>query len=119
MKEQVCFPDLPNTDQSAFSITLQFAISADQCHLRRPQALGLPDGPRTGRRSPSPPPALMLDLYNSVTDGRGRWRGPAPYGASVVRSLPETGQSAESRGGDLRFHDKISKRNVEWPFNVE
>ena len=56
------------------------------------QALGLPEEVRfSHRRAPAPPP-FMLDLYNSVADGRGRWRAPTPFDANVVRSHRETGE---------------------------
>ncbi|XP_043229362.1 bone morphogenetic protein 2-like [Amphibalanus amphitrite] len=56
---------------------------------RLAQALGFPEEVEFSHRRPPPPPALMVDLYNSVADGRGRWRGPTPYDANVVRSLRE------------------------------
>ena len=56
------------------------------------QALGFPEEVRFSHRRAASPPPFMLDLYDSVADGRGRWRAPTPYDANVVRSLRETGE---------------------------
>ena len=45
----------------------------------------------------------MLDLYNTVADGRGRWRAPTPYDANVVRSYRETGDFQMTTNADLSF----------------